>query len=309
MLRLEAGDLAGSREDLEAAHGLAAKFAGGPSLVHNLAGLSMEALVQQAVCEAVVAGPRTKPELKMLLHVSDQVDQIPGPARAVDTMERLVLIEIVQRIAFDQPIPPIVVGNPFDPQVDPVRFPRIGSAREQIDWDAVLRQVNREFDLLADAMKLRDIAALQYKALVEVDWRHAGRRRRVAAEPELDAAPTAQWVSDKLMIVLLPALTKVATLHHRMHLEAELNQVMIALELHHLAHGRYPEALSALAPAYLSAVPPDRYAGRPLRYAVTERGYRLYSVYEDGVDDGGRTLDDFDGGDLGIDYERPAGAR
>jgi hypothetical protein len=62
----------------------------------------------------------------------------------------------------------------------------------------------------------------------------------------------------------------------------------IALQRCKLAHGGYPDTLAALVPEFLAAVPPDPVDGRPLRYRRLEDGtFLLYSVGENGVDDGG----------------------
>ena len=49
-----------------------------------------------------------------------------------------------------------------------------------------------------------------------------------------------------------------------------------------------PKSLEELTPGYLTEVPPDPFDGEPLRYARTDEGYVLYSIGEDGEDDGGK---------------------
>ncbi|MEI2722644.1 MAG: hypothetical protein V9H26_03600 [Verrucomicrobiota bacterium] len=62
----------------------------------------------------------------------------------------------------------------------------------------------------------------------------------------------------------------------------------IALERYRLRHGRPPNDLAALVPDFLPAVPIDLMSGRPLAYLLTAGGAStLYSVGEDGRDDGG----------------------
>jgi len=66
-------------------------------------------------------------------------------------------------------------------------------------------------------------------------------------------------------------------------------RVAVALERHRLANGKLPEALSELVPLYLDEVPTDPFDGKPLRYKKLENGYTVYSVGQDGADDGGET--------------------
>ncbi len=62
----------------------------------------------------------------------------------------------------------------------------------------------------------------------------------------------------------------------------------LALSAYKHQHGAYPETLSALVPEYLSAIPIDPFSDEPLCYRLDERdGYVLYSVGENGIDDGG----------------------
>jgi hypothetical protein len=62
----------------------------------------------------------------------------------------------------------------------------------------------------------------------------------------------------------------------------------LAVERYRLARKEFPEMLVQLVPAYMAAVPPDPFDGAPLRYKRTDRGFVVYSVGEDGRDDGGR---------------------
>lgn len=62
----------------------------------------------------------------------------------------------------------------------------------------------------------------------------------------------------------------------------------IALKRFQFKHGKWPETLAELTPDFLPSVPIDPNDGRPLKYHPNADGtYRLYSVGEDGMDDGG----------------------
>ena len=51
--------------------------------------------------------------------------------------------------------------------------------------------------------------------------------------------------------------------------------------------GRLPSSIEELVPDYLQAVPSDPFNGEPMRFVVTDDGIVIYSVGEDGEDDGG----------------------
>ena len=62
----------------------------------------------------------------------------------------------------------------------------------------------------------------------------------------------------------------------------------IALKRFQLQHGQWPELLNELVPEFIVSIPIDPYDGKPLKYHPNTDGtYLLYSVAENGVDDGG----------------------
>ena len=62
----------------------------------------------------------------------------------------------------------------------------------------------------------------------------------------------------------------------------------LAVESYRLAHsGKIPAGLPELVPDFLPAVPRDPFDGQPLRFKTLPRGYVIYSIGADGVDDGG----------------------
>jgi hypothetical protein len=62
----------------------------------------------------------------------------------------------------------------------------------------------------------------------------------------------------------------------------------ISLMRYKLKYGRFPERLDALTISFVAAVPLDPMSGAPLRYRLNSDGsFMLYSVGEDGKDDGG----------------------
>ena len=68
----------------------------------------------------------------------------------------------------------------------------------------------------------------------------------------------------------------------------QLAVTAIALKRYQLRHGQYPAGLSALLPEFAPTLPRDPADGNPLRYQLKPDGsFLLYSVGEDGIDNGG----------------------
>ena len=70
--------------------------------------------------------------------------------------------------------------------------------------------------------------------------------------------------------------------------QRQLTLAAIALKRYQLRQGKWPASLEALVPEFVTAVPYDYMSAQPLRYRLKDDGsYVLYSVGEDGKDDGG----------------------
>ncbi len=62
-------------------------------------------------------------------------------------------------------------------------------------------------------------------------------------------------------------------------------RLLLALKGYKMDKGRLPETLDELVPAYIEAVPPDDFDGRPFRYSASRKV--IYSVGKNLTDDGG----------------------
>ncbi len=98
------------------------------------------------------------------------------------------------------------------------------------------------------------------------------RRQKGGVDTVLDLLQVAGWPEDDLLCGQALMRCGLAAL---------------AAERYRLAHGDWPRALADLVPANLPAVPLDPIDGAPLRYRRTNDGAVIWSVGEDGHDDGG----------------------
>jgi hypothetical protein len=64
----------------------------------------------------------------------------------------------------------------------------------------------------------------------------------------------------------------------------------LAVRCYQSEQGRLPQSLEQLVPKYLQQVPSDPFSGRPVIYHPQGTNWLLYSVGEDGVDDGGKRV-------------------
>jgi hypothetical protein len=134
-----------------------------------------------------------------------------------------------------------------------------------------------------------------------------------AGDPDVTAISSE--IHQSRVSVLAESLTEWLSHPVRMDFERQadgrLAAVMLALRLYALDHGgARPAALAELTPRYLPGVPGDPMTagGRPLRYVPTGERPRVYSVGDDGVDDGG-SEERRPGVLASDDPERPLGRR
>jgi hypothetical protein len=86
-----------------------------------------------------------------------------------------------------------------------------------------------------------------------------------------------------------------------------LLMIDLALRDYHADHGKYPESLESLAPAYLREAPLDPFSGKPFVYRPDETEFTLYGVGGDEKDNGGNfrgrylTIPPWEGWDLCLD--------
>jgi hypothetical protein len=88
--------------------------------------------------------------------------------------------------------------------------------------------------------------------------------------------------------VIAPEMERASAKAARLEVQREMTVTAIALKRYSLRHGKLAPTLAALVPEFLPQTPKDPIDGQPLRYRLHADGsFLLYSVNEDGKDDGG----------------------
>jgi hypothetical protein len=91
----------------------------------------------------------------------------------------------------------------------------------------------------------------------------------------------------RITAMTFPNFTNIAQQGAILQDSISLARVAVALERYRLRHGTYPEALAALVPEFLPAVPLDVATLQPLMYARKGESFSLWSPGWDAVDGGG----------------------
>ena len=107
----------------------------------------------------------------------------------------------------------------------------------------------------------------------------------------VSAAGRAEWHGlRRLGNILVPSLDRFHLAMLRAEVRRDAMVVRLACERYRLAEGRWPQSAAALMPRFLTRVPTDPYDGQPLRFRSGDDGVVVYSVFENGTDDGGEDI-------------------
>lgn len=102
---------------------------------------------------------------------------------------------------------------------------------------------------------------------------------RAAWEQERHASPIAEQ--------LIPSLAGYYKIKAQTEASRRATQLAYATHLHKARTGQWPQALDELSPEYGADIRTDPFTGDYFGYRVTDKGPKIYSFSEDGVDSGG----------------------
>jgi hypothetical protein len=106
-----------------------------------------------------------------------------------------------------------------------------------------------------------------------------------------------ELIGNAIITLLMPLFAKIRSATERSEQEETNLRLAFALAAYQRDQGHYPAKLDELAPKYLTEIPADLFSGKPLIYHREDKGYLLYSVGVNGLDEGGHGGDDNPKGD------------
>ncbi len=90
-----------------------------------------------------------------------------------------------------------------------------------------------------------------------------------------------------LSMVMIPQTQLAAQKAVQVETQRQMALAAVALKRYQLRHSKLPFDLASLVPEFLSELPRDWIDQKPIKYRPTATSFVLYSVGEDGLDDGG----------------------
>ena len=151
--------------------------------------------------------------------------------------------------------------------------------------------------LLLDGERMLQHMRLMIEAVDRPNWLAA---RQIVDVLEIEAEQARvglERVRRPMSAMLLPSLTRAVRAHYEGLAARRMAATALAMRLYELDHGRRPRELAELVPDYLPAVPIDPMAAkdRPILYLPAAKQPILYSIGDNGKDDGGAYMLDAKG--------------
>jgi hypothetical protein len=315
MLHAGEGRFDASWEDLLACERLGRLIARGADYDEYLLGIGIIQVASDAELALLDCARPTAKQARTWQRDLKRLSPLPAVADKVDLGMRYTFLNAVM-LARRHPVKTlrlieILRGHRSPPPPSPDPEPPKALVAS-LDWDAILRTGNAWFDRVVAAQRIKDRAQRQK----ELD--------RIGEELKRDALTPAEVImalrqkngrdneiSKKLAATLIDFSGAIIDWMRRnadWHEQRQRNlHLAFALATYRVENKRYPDKLDALAPKYLAEVPDDLFSGKALIYRPSENGYLLYSVGENGRDDGGRgSADTPRGDDLQVRMPLPA---
>lgn len=294
MLKADSGDVERAFADLMAVHRLARLASQTPELIDRFAAISLERTAAQGDCALAASETLALEHAQAFLVELNALAPLPDVVETLDRCDRFMLMDAAmalrravkkKRPDYPQNMPRTVKGDAFD-------------------WDSILRTANYWCDRRTEVMR-KETYAERTKAYQQLDrdftpfWqalfertKYTGRFRVYAkvfllGRDEITRQGT-EVLTGWLMSSFLPSLARCQIIHDNATAGLELAKVSMALAAYKAEKGEYPPELSDLVPKYLRAIPNDLFTGRPIVYRREGKGYIMYSVGENTIDDGGK---------------------
>jgi hypothetical protein len=303
MLRLQEGKTADAWQDLIACHRLGRHIAHGMTLIESLVGIAVDAIASNATLAYLENAKLSSAEI--IKHMKDlqALPAMPLMSHKIADGERFFFLDSVQMIRRGGPKTLAGLGVGPVPKED---NPQAQQILENLDWEPVLRNANRWYDRIGEALRGKTRAERE-KAADTLEEELKKLKSDVADPDDLIGRilqgkqpidkVIAKKIGDILIGLLMPAIRKVQSASDRCEQIERNVQIAFALAAFHKDNKRYPAKLEDLAPKYLAAVPDDIFSGKALKYRPLENAYLLYSVGANGKDEEGRWYDDDPPGD------------
>ena len=292
--------------DLMDCHRIGNMIAKGPTLIEALVGMAINSIAASGDAIFLDQIEMTPAEISRRRKELASLPIMPPLVEQLDWCERLMYLDCV-----------LLLGTGHTKTLDlaGARLPTVNEgalkaimtrvAIISVDWNTCMRIGNEMYDKLIVGLK-KDTHVERAAALAELDEVLNQKKQntsfagflKVVAETGSSRTAASEMVANMLVALLMPAMQAVNSAHTRtVQTRANIN-VAYALAEWKTKNGSYPKSLDQLVSAgLLKSAPIDHFDGKPLKYVRGDEGFLIYSIGQNGEDEGGRWYDDEPQGD------------
>jgi hypothetical protein len=270
MRRNQKGDSKTALKDCRAALNVARSIGDEPIYISQLVRIACNILVCQAIERTLGQGEPPTEDMSQLQKLLEKEDTFSGLLTATRG-ERALLHQVFEGVERGEIPLNMLEGFTSGPSRDDPTAARLKNLAISF-W----RMDTREDNALFLSLMNRRIKEVQLPM-------HEQIALEKAFEEEVRSLPRNAMITR----LLLPAISKMSDAFRREHACIRCTLVALAAERYRRDKKAWPKSLEQLCPQYLSAVPLDPYDGKALRYKREIDGVLIYSIGQDGVDNGG----------------------
>ena len=317
--------LDGAWSDLQAIHRIARHAGHGMTLIESLVAVAIDSIAFQGEIQVLKSPALTTDQCKRFFADLEALKPLPPLADRIDVGERYMGLDAVtvlarsmqgkdQRSVMNElfkalkligalsdvtPASDLVTRVAFQNDASKQKAKQVGNP---IDWNTTLLVLNGWYDKLVAANRAAD--PRQRQAKLNKITQEIEQLKATLNNPtkQLTAMATngspkvlGEAIGNILAAILLPATSAVGQTQDEAAARIAVIRIGFAINLYAREKGTLPKSLADLSPRYLEAIPKDPHSGAALRYILLKKGFLLYSVGRNGVDDQGRSADDANG--------------
>lgn len=285
-LKASEGEIEAGFNDLLKCYKAGEHLKGPRTLIHQLVGISMQALAVRN-CRMILDNAGVDSERLKALQEKFEDMRAGGTYVTSYKTERFFLSDVLQRIYTD------------DGKGGGRMIPRGGILWEMLEDDGISVEFG-SVGSYAVSLGISLISADRREIMVEVEkvfqtaqrWAEVTPWQLRNSDEDLSMEfETWSWIKQYRywpVSVFMPALKKVCEISYRNMAEVDALIATIAILRYEKEKGEYPESLDSLvADGYLKQLPMDPFSDGLLVYRVTDDGFTLYSAGRNMTDDGG----------------------
>ncbi|MCD4823363.1 MAG: hypothetical protein K8S55_02045 [Phycisphaerae bacterium] len=299
MLKYGSGDIDGAWVDLLTAHQIGQYVGQGP--FEYIFGHWASNLARRGMAKIAVSGKLTAKQARRFLAEYNKLPRLDRFAEMEN--RRLCTLDTISFLAEGGSLD--TWGGAFDGLKKLNQMVKTASPN-LIDWNEVMRAINRLYDRqikiysisnasereLTRVKFVKEIRKLQAEYWNMPEARYLSKLKDLIENARKSQPHDGKQVTQEMIKLVLaadfPTFGRVIEANELGLMHDELIGIALALAAYKAEKGAYPQKLAELSPAYLKTIPADRISGKPLIYKTRDKGFLLYSVGTNQLDDGGK---------------------